>query len=401
MSNEYYYLGKNLAMTKIHGSIVFKSKSYVVIDTNSWESLIYAQGHPVEPDQISVLERFLSPGDVFLDIGANVGLYTAVAGEIVGVKGKTFSFEANPHTFSLLKKTAQANRLFFENRHQLVNTAVSNRSGTTQFSYRPDHLGGGGIVENQKESPDRRLISVNMITLDEFLPKDITVDFAKIDVEGHELEVIQGMSEVIARSPNIRLIVEHFTDSDVVSAEGKAVLDYIRSLGLTICRIRPKGRLELLEDDTYPTGNVYLFATRYVKYDQDRSLNSRVIKPRGLYFHSTANDGTDPVREDGTFVFDSGSDSQSHEKVLFFGPYCRLEQGSYVLRFIRAHGNGAGRIALAFDGARSVVHECIVYDWSRPIHFSVPHSIDDFEVILRRHDISSLDFAELEIERVC
>lgn len=99
MNHEYYYLGNSTALTKISGH-----NSYVCIDTGSWESLILAQGHPVEPDEISVMQRFLSPGDVFLDVGSNFGIYSAVASETIAHSGHIYAFEANPHTYKFLVK---------------------------------------------------------------------------------------------------------------------------------------------------------------------------------------------------------------------------------------------------------------------------------------------------------
>ena len=58
----------------------------------------------------------------------------------------------------------------------------------------------------------RRTVEVEMTTIDNFLPSDLTVDLVKIDVEGHEPLVLRGMERTIARSPNIRIVME-FADN--------------------------------------------------------------------------------------------------------------------------------------------------------------------------------------------
>ena len=79
-------------------------------------------------------------------------------------------------------------------------------------------------------------VEVDMTTIDDFLPSDLRVDLVKIDVEGHEPYVMRGMERTIARSPNIRLIIE-FADNLLAHTVAPAdFADYIRGLGFAICR---------------------------------------------------------------------------------------------------------------------------------------------------------------------
>jgi tRNA G37 N-methylase Trm5 len=84
------------------------SGEYICVDTNSIDSIPYLLGQPVERHAVRC---FLRPEAVVLDVGANFGLYTAIAAAVVRGRGQVYAFEGNPHTFDLLMRTLQANRV--------------------------------------------------------------------------------------------------------------------------------------------------------------------------------------------------------------------------------------------------------------------------------------------------
>jgi len=95
----------------------------------------------------------------------------------------------------------------------------------------------------------------------------LAVDLVKIDVEGHEPFVIRGMQKTIRRSPNIRIFVEfveaflaHTVSADQFAAE-------IEGLGLRICRVLPRARLELVERGQTPRGANFCLLTRTPEED--------------------------------------------------------------------------------------------------------------------------------------
>jgi FkbM family methyltransferase len=394
MAHEYYYLGKSTALAKINGS-----ESFVCIDTNSWESLIYAQGYPVEPHEVGVMRRFLSPGDVFLDVGANFGLYSAVASEILAHSGSIYSFEANPHTYTFLRKTALANRLLWLPQHKFLNVAIGPHDGETQFAYTAEALGGGHIVFDGERTDDKTVTTVRMAALDNLLPKDLVVNFCKMDVEGHELGVLQGMTDVIRRSSGIRLLIEHYTGSEQVTESGKAVVDFARSQGLSICIVGVNGELVPVEPPQHPTGNVYLLATRTPEEDVSRTKNSRIVRPSGLQYHAVFRDSRFPLfQSDGSFRYQLSEHSGVDEPALFFGPYIELKAGNYRLRFIEADGRGTAHMTLCADMGSRALAVVEVSNWSRSVEFSLPQTVTDFEIVLRKGSLKRLAFKAIEIE---
>jgi FkbM family methyltransferase len=234
-----------------------RSGEYLCVDTRSLDSLPHLLGWEYEADVIRVFRTFLTQQSVVLDVGANYGLYTALAASIVRRFGRLYAFEGNPQVFKSLQRTIIANQLFHNTNVTVVNLLVSDKSGRGVLHYRADELGGGRM-----SGVGQVCVEVDMTTIDDFLPDDLAVDLVKIDVEGHEPAVIRGMERTIARSPNIRLIIE-FVDTLLVDAlKPDDFIDYIRGLGFGICRLLPDFKIKLLPPGETLGGFNYCLLTR-------------------------------------------------------------------------------------------------------------------------------------------
>jgi FkbM family methyltransferase len=250
------YLGDSRALIRL------ASGEFLCLDTRSRDSLLYLAGGEYEPDIIRVFRTFLTNRSVVLDIGANVGLYTALSASIVGRRGRLFAFEANPQVFDTLQATIVCNGHWENPNITAVNRLVADRCGQGKLFYDADWLGGGTMSDVPFRRAKRRSAMVPMITIDDFLPPDLAVDLVKIDVEGHEPAVMRGMEQTIARSPNIRLVIE-FADHLLAQHHDPAeFVDYIRGLGLGICRIHPEFRIKRVGPDEAIAGFNYLLLTR-------------------------------------------------------------------------------------------------------------------------------------------
>lgn len=143
----------------------------------------------------------IKEGMVVSDIGANVGYYSLIAARLVGESGRVFAFEPAPDNFALLVKNIEANG--FGNIIP-VQKAVSDKTGRgTLFLWNEPDL------HNMREHHEKGSIEVEVITIDEFM-KNInrTVDLVKMDVEGSEMRVLEGMVETIRRNPELKIITE-------------------------------------------------------------------------------------------------------------------------------------------------------------------------------------------------
>jgi len=243
------------------------SGEYLCVDTSTLEAVGYTLGWPHEADVIRVFRAFLTPQSVVLDIGANFGLYTALTASIVRNHGRIYAFEGNPQVFDCLRRTIVANDLYFNPNIVAANLLVSNQCGRGVLHYSALVPCGGTMSEVKFAEGNQRLVEVDMTTIDDFLPSTLAVDLVKIDVEGHEPLVLHGMEKTIARSPNIRLIIEFADHLLAYTVNSRDFAEYIRSLGFAICRILPKFKLRLVPPEEALAGFNYCLLTRTPEED--------------------------------------------------------------------------------------------------------------------------------------
>jgi FkbM family methyltransferase len=243
------------------------SGEYLCVDTTTFEGLGYMLGWQHEVDVVRVFRTFLTQRSVVLDIGANFGLYTALAGSIVRSRGKLYAFEGNPRIFESLQRTIVANDLYFNPNIIPANLLVSDETGRGLLHYSANLPSGGTMSDVALSGGMRHTVEVPMTTIDDFLPPDLPVDLVKIDVEGHEPQVLRGMERTIARSPNIRIVLEFAENLLAHTIGGADFIEYIRSLGFAICRVLPRFKLRLVPAGEALSGFNYCLLTRTPEED--------------------------------------------------------------------------------------------------------------------------------------
>jgi FkbM family methyltransferase len=168
-----------------------------------------------EKEETDYLSDVLNEGDVFVDIGANVGLFSLLASKIVGGEGKVLCFEPTPVTFSRLIENVKLND--FKNIH-IKNLGLSDKQGKLNFYVSNN---GHDAWNSFAPSQDNKLessIEVPVSTMDiEF--KDIDkskIKLVKIDVEGWEKFVLYGGKDFLVNY-NPTVMVE-FTEENTFNA---------------------------------------------------------------------------------------------------------------------------------------------------------------------------------------
>lgn len=250
------------------------SGEYLEIDPNTVDAANYLVGRPVEPHIVFVFRCFLHPGAVVLDIGANFGLYTAITAGVIRMTGRLYAFEGNPRTFAYLNRTLYANGVINNPNIAIVNKLVSKETGRGTLNFLDRNLAAATMSELSIDPADLdrwgmelHSVEADMTTIDDFLPADLAVDLVKIDVEGHEPHVLRGMEGVIARSPNIRFVIEYI-DALLEQTTGPIEFtEYIRGLGFSICEIGKDWGLRLCPPGERLPPNTYLLLTRTPEAD--------------------------------------------------------------------------------------------------------------------------------------
>ena len=162
------------------------------------------------------LRRVLERGDVVVDVGANIGLFTVEMARRVGQTGRVFAFEPNPEVHDLLQDNVYLNRvagnLTSDVRCRAV--ALGADSDSAVMRVRAKHRGMGSLMTPDGGPAPGALadIEVPVVSLDAELVGLAEVKVVKIDVEGGELGVLLGMARLL-RERRVRLIDVELIDT--------------------------------------------------------------------------------------------------------------------------------------------------------------------------------------------
>lgn len=189
-----------------------------------------------EPALCKAIQQHVKPGFVCLDIGANIGYFTLLLAHYAGQAGRVYAFEPLPQNHEVLNENVALNQLGMQ--VQPIALALSNKAGTAEFMYRSDVFTGGGSLVTADPWGDpstTRLLSteVKIITGDSFFEaqKDTPhVDFIKLDVEGAEGLVLEGLQNTIARNYPIILMEKHTCDGSTAEHALAILKDWSYSL---------------------------------------------------------------------------------------------------------------------------------------------------------------------------
>jgi len=159
----------------------------------------------MEPLGTELVMNLLVPGAIFVDVGAQVGYYSVIAGKLIAESGKVIAFEPEPVNYGLLVRNLQLNGL--EGIVEPNQLAAWNERKTVGFQLSEwiEHKGAHRVSE---VDPDPRGMQVEAVPLDEILGDLQRIDLIKIDVEGGEYMVLDGMRALLERLPDLKIIVE-------------------------------------------------------------------------------------------------------------------------------------------------------------------------------------------------
>ena len=177
----------------------------------------------VEPLVQEAVREHLGAGMVFYDIGANIGLFSLIAARRVGKDGKVFAFEPDPEVSEELKRNIWRNGF---SQVEVIHAAVSSTTGSGAFlrasrETSPD-LGLGRLDTSRGGSSVDR---VRTVALDDFVRSAPLPDVIKCDVEGAELDVLQGARSILERRKPVVVCEIH------KGVEVTRISDFVHGLG--------------------------------------------------------------------------------------------------------------------------------------------------------------------------
>jgi FkbM family methyltransferase len=180
----------------------------MVLRLSDWsERHTYFLGRYCELATLLILDRVLRPGDRFLDIGANIGMVSLEAARLVGSKGRVDSYEPNPECLQILQMHREMNRISHWHIHPV---ALADVNGLMTLSLNTQHAGEGTLapLNETLEQPILQRFDVRTRRGDEIILADDPRPPAmiKIDVEGFEQRVLQGMKTLLLDTKPVILL---------------------------------------------------------------------------------------------------------------------------------------------------------------------------------------------------
>jgi FkbM family methyltransferase len=214
---------------KALGDICIKADNgvYLYLKANSSMDLSYLDHNPTYTDIMEHIDK-LNEGDVFVDIGANVGYFSFYAAKRVGSKGKVYAFEPSDREYERLLKGIEKNNL---TNILPFNVALTDHKGVVEFAIEPFHTGLNAMAVSNNDSSSRSTIMKPCNRLD-LVVKDTDVHLLKLDVEGAEYLVLKGSEALLALQKIKKLVVEVTPGFLKKFGSGKEELfDMMKSMG--------------------------------------------------------------------------------------------------------------------------------------------------------------------------
>jgi FkbM family methyltransferase len=183
------------------------------------------------------MPQIFQSGDV-LDIGANIGYTAWVFSEVVASGSKVYAFEPDGTTYAMLEELVRTKKL--AKTVEPLNMAVGSEKGFLEFWHNKDHSADHRVAteEFRKVRPDANEVTrVPVTTVDDFVAerKLEHVSFVKIDVQGYETAVCQGMSRTLEKFPGMRVCLEFMPDAIAeLGFEPSALLKFFEQRGYRV-----------------------------------------------------------------------------------------------------------------------------------------------------------------------
>ncbi len=186
-----------------------------------------------EPDDMAFVAHLLRPGEMFADVGANIGAYTVMAA--AGAQARCVAFEPAERARRYLQENVEMNNL--EALVEVQAMAVGAKAGTLILT-----AGMGEINHVLRAGEEAESVQVPMVSLDGFFTDRTPPMLIKIDVEGFETEVVHGARELLRRREPLALLIELAGLGERYGYDEAALKNELQGYGYTACSYSARER---------------------------------------------------------------------------------------------------------------------------------------------------------------
>ncbi|MCU1384015.1 MAG: Methyltransferase, FkbM family [Acidobacteria bacterium] len=157
-----------------------------------------------EPQKEAILVHYLAPGSVFFDVGGHIGYFSLMAATLVRPAGIVVAFEPSLANAAQFRQNLEANP-DLASLIQFTETAVADQVGVASFD-----RGGNSYIGHLVADSSPMAVKVDTTTLDAFAALHaLSPDFVKIDAEGAESRIFQGMTQILSHARPVVLVEIH------------------------------------------------------------------------------------------------------------------------------------------------------------------------------------------------
>ncbi len=201
-------------------------------------------------------------GDV-IDVGANIGYTSLLFSRVLQAGSKVYSFEPDNFNFEVLNEVIEQKQLL--DKVVPINAAVGAFDGSVELWHNEQHHGDHKVATKKfkaSHSEELETLMVPMTSIDSFVRarRLQRISFVKIDVQGYELPVCEGMAQTLIAFPEMKICFEYAPQA-------------LRELGF-----EPGQLLAIFRDKGY---HVYVISKKGVQLDRDNQIISQGVEKRG------------------------------------------------------------------------------------------------------------------------
>jgi FkbM family methyltransferase len=235
--------------------VLYKNKFTLELAVDDWiqQNLYFLQEY--EEKEMKFLESFLKKGDVFIDIGANIGLYSLVASELVGLEGKVFAFEPLRKNHEALQKYLQLNSV---RNVTLEKLAVSDKPGTIALHLNEEDSNNGMATAFADSFTFSETVPTVPLDLHFANEPDLKINLIKIDIEGGEFLALKGMEGLLKKYKPALLLEIDPNILERTPFQQEDIETFLAELGYRKFYLKPDGALTIERPVGYQSHN-YVF----------------------------------------------------------------------------------------------------------------------------------------------